>query len=188
MKIAIFGCSHTGSGPKEWNETWPFHLYRSTKLEINNFAIGGSSTQFQYDLFQKNINSFDKFIFQFTAPNRLTKQTGPINQILFDTYTYFPYNTENLERSTPSKYNKEYKRWIKNDNGEILKEYTKICKEVSSHNKCLFAFYMMSHHSNVQGLDVMQDIFPNIIISNDIHLESKENQVIAKYIKEKCKL
>ena len=193
MKIAVFGCSHSGVGPRRWNETWPYILNKLTGLEISNFAIGGTSTQFQYDIFKQNIHNFDKFIFQFTMPYRLTKQVGPISQKISDTYIYFPHMTaNNLERSTPGKFNEEYEKWIQDDNGEILGEYKNICKQVSSHEKCLFSFFMFNHHSNVQGIEIMQEIFPDIIGGTSDragqHLSRKKNKVIAKYIKEKCKL
>jgi len=189
MKISVFGCSHSGIGPRKWNQTWPYFLHKFTGLEISNFAIGGSSTQFQYEIFNDNIGNFDKFIFQFTVPYRLTKQIGPINQKKFGTYTYFPSMTaNNLERSTAGKFNEEYKEWIKNDDGEILNEYKNICKEVSNHEKCLFSFYMMRHKSNVQDIEIMQNNFPKLITDTGIHLQMKENKKIATYIKEKCKL
>jgi hypothetical protein len=194
MKLAVFGCSHTGVGPRKWNQTWPYHLYEATKLVINNFAIGGTSTQFQYDLFKKNIDNFDKFIFQFTVPYRLTKQTGPIRQEESETYTYFSNMTGNLERNTAGKFNREYEKWIKKDTGNIIKEYTNICKKIKSHNKCLFAFYMFMNDTNVKGTAVLQEKFPNIVYNNDPrhsksrHLSNEENKIIAAYIKEKCKL
>ena len=195
MKIAVFGCSHSGIGPRKWNHTWPFLLYKFTNLEINNFAIGGTSTQFQYEIFKDNIDNFDNFIFQFTMPHRLTKQIGSIKQIKKGMYTYFPNMTSNnLERSTAGRFNAEYKKWIKNDNGEILNEYQNICKEVSSHEKCLFSFYMFRHKSNVQDIEIMQETFPEMLYDHSKknlpgqHLSRKGNKVIAKYIKEKCKL
>tara|TARA_Y200000002_G_C22669557_1_gene659372 strand:- start:718 stop:1314 length:597 start_codon:yes stop_codon:yes gene_type:complete len=198
MKLAIYGCSHTGSGPIKWNETWPYHLYKSTKIDISNFAIGASSTQFQYDLFKNNINNFDKFIFQFTSPYRLTKYINPIQQTKVKKYSFFPNHSNdkpmefrtsiNLESSTPGKYNKEYKRWIANDNGEILEEYKKICTVVNNHENCLYAFHWIENYTNVQGIDIMQNNFPDIILNPGIHLDSEENQIIAMYIKERCKL
>ena len=139
------------------------------------------------------MHHFDKFIFQFTMPYRLTKQIGPISQKKFGTYTYFPHMTAlSLERSTAGKFNEEYKEWIKDDDGEILDEYKNICKQVINHKKCLFSFYMFQHKTNVQGIEIMQEIFPDMIgNTSDLagqHLNRKENKVIAKYIKEKCKL
>ena len=58
MKLAVFGCSHTGCGPREWKETWPYFLYNDTRLSITNYAIGGSSTQFQYEILHQNQNYF----------------------------------------------------------------------------------------------------------------------------------
>ena len=61
MKIAVFGCSQSGVGPRRWNETWPYILNKLTGLETSNFAIE-APTQF-YDIFKQNIHNFDKFIF-----------------------------------------------------------------------------------------------------------------------------
>jgi hypothetical protein len=189
MKIAVFGCSHSGIGPRKWNQTWPYFFHKFTGLEISNFAIGGTSTQFQYEMFKDNIDNFDNFIFQFTMPYRLTKQIGSIKQIKKGMYTHFPNMTaNNLECSTAGRFNAEYKKWIKNDNGEILGEYQNICKEVSSHEKCLFSFHMIKHNTNVDGIEIMQNNFPELITANGIHLQMKENKKIATYIKEKCKL
>ena len=197
MKLAIYGCSHTGAGVTPWNETWPYHLYKSKKIHISNFAIGATSTQFQYDLFENSVNNFDKFIFQFTSPYRLTKYIRPIQQKKIKKYSFFPNHSkdeaielrtsDNLETSTPGKFTEEYKKWISNDNGEILEHYQKICKDVNRHKKCLYAFYWIKDKTNVKGIDIMQNNFPDIVRPG-AHLDSQENQIIANYIKEKCKL
>ena len=198
MKLAVFGCSHTGAGTRKWNETWPYHLCKSTEISISNFAIGATSTQFQYDLFENSVNNFDKFIFQFTNPYRLTTYIRPIEQKKVKNYSFFPNHskdapiefmtTMNLKTSTPGKYNEEFKNWIENDNGEILEHYKKICKVVNSHQKCLYAFHWIKDDdTNVQGIDVMQNNFPDIIRHSE-HLNSEENQTIAMFIKERCKL
>lgn len=192
MKIAVFGCSHTGSGPKNYTETWPHILYKKCNdIEVTNFAVGGTSTQFQYTLFKENIYSFDKFIFQFTNPYRLTKMTPGKKLTLNKENKFYYYDitaSTNLTYSTPGRYNKEYKEWIKNDKGEILLEYEQICKEISKDKKCLFCFHFFKHPSNVNDITVLQNIFPNIIVDPSEHLNKKENKIIAKYIKETCKL
>ena len=197
MKLAVFGCSHSGCGPRDWNETWPYHLYKTTKLEIHNFAVGGTSTQFQYEIFKKHIDKFDKFIFQYTSPYRfteyreITKKKGDLPTVMdkFRKYTYFAQGTGNyLICNTSANFNKKYKSWIKKDKGEIEKEYKNICKEVDGHEKCLFSFHFVRNPTNVKDIEIMQNNFPEIIPNPTIHLSNEENKIIANYIKEKCNL
>ena len=97
----------------------------------------------------------------------------------------------NLERSTPENPNEEYEKWIQDDNGEILGEYKNICKQVSSLEKCLFSVLMFNpnpkctrHRNNARNIS---DIIGGTSICRQ-HSSRKKNKVIAKYIKEKCKL
>ena len=192
MKLAVFGCSHTGIGPRHFDETWPYHLQfrqKDTKVHITNFALGGTSTQFQYEIFKNEIDNFDKFIFQFTQPFRLTEQLGPLPPLSKHmSYKYLDPKLFNYVKGTAGSPNKNYNNWVKNDKGDILKEYKKICLEVSSHEKCLYSFHVFKNHSERDKIDILAKIFPKMLYSTDIHLSSKQNVKISSYIKEKCKL
>lgn len=73
MKIATFGCSWTHGVPiiddhYSWSQSISKHH------QIDNYAIGGSSLSFQVYCFNEVLKheNYDKVIFQFTAPGRLT--------------------------------------------------------------------------------------------------------------------
>lgn len=76
MRIATFGCSWThGVGTVDKNYSWPEAISETSKdLYVHNYALGGSSLSFQVFCLEEVLRheSYDKIIFQFTVPGRLT--------------------------------------------------------------------------------------------------------------------
>jgi hypothetical protein len=76
MKIATFGCSWThGLGNIDNHYNWPkFISEENLEWQVDNYAVGGSSISFQLYCLNKALeyNNYDKIIFQFTTPGRLT--------------------------------------------------------------------------------------------------------------------
>jgi hypothetical protein len=73
MKVATFGCSWThGVGSVDDHYSWSQSI--SKHYEIDNYAVGGSSLSFQVYCFNEVLkhNNYDKIVFQFTTPGRLT--------------------------------------------------------------------------------------------------------------------
>ena len=73
MHIATFGCSWTHGVPGiDDHYSWSQSI--SKHHQIDNYAIGGSSLSFQVYCFNKVLKyeNYDKVIFQFTTPGRLT--------------------------------------------------------------------------------------------------------------------
>jgi len=190
MKLAVFGCSHTGCGPREFDETWPYFLYKDTRLTITNYAVGGSSTQFQYEIFKKEIDNYDAFIFQFTSCYRLTEMKTSMPDLMRNSkYSFYDIHTgDALECYTPGRFGDSYSEWIKNDNGKILEDYQEICVDIFNHEKCLFCFYMTYSSYNVDNIPVLTDLFPDLNIHPDRHLGKEGNQYLAEKIKGFCKL
>ena len=73
MKIATFGCSWT-AGVANLDDHYSWSQSISKHHEVDNYAIGGSSLSFQVYCFNKVLKheNYDKVIFQFTTPGRLT--------------------------------------------------------------------------------------------------------------------
>jgi len=76
MRIATFGCSWThGVNTVDNNYSWPEAISEKNKdLYVHNYALGGSSLSFQLFCMTEVLRhkSYDKIIFQFTVPGRLT--------------------------------------------------------------------------------------------------------------------
>jgi hypothetical protein len=94
MRIATFGCSWThGVGAIDKHFNWPLALSKlRPEWYIDNYALGGSSLSFQLYCYNKAIkhNDYDKVIFQFTNPGRLT--FFPEDHEVFDGHINFTKN------------------------------------------------------------------------------------------------
>ena len=108
MKIAVFGCSHSGGGPCHPKETWPWYLSEMQPdiIHWHNYAIGGTSTQWQYDQFQKVYDRFDKFIFPLTILGSKKKNDPPNDaKKLKENYICQPQITNTWKCKEPTAFN-----------------------------------------------------------------------------------
>ena len=198
MKIAVFGCSHSGGGPCHPKETWPWYLSEMQPdiIHWHNYAIGGTSTQWQYDQFQKVYDRFDQFIFQFTTPYRLTQ--GSINDAkkLKENYICHPTNNKPtwkfkgkpmpLMKHNAGRASQEWIDWISSGKNEILKEYREICETVINDKKALYCFYFAPNEANLPNVDVISENY--LKIKPTKHYTAVQNHGLAHFLKSKTQL
>lgn len=107
MKIGIFGCSWShGTFGVDNHRNWPYYFaVNNPKYQIYNYAVAGSSIQFQIYLYEyvKKHKPADIYIFQCTRPERFT---------FFKNKTKF----ENLLGDIPSKDGLNNYKWFNPEN------------------------------------------------------------------------
>ena len=72
MKLGIFGDSFGARDSRPDLLSWPDHLEKDYKVELENFCVGSASMWYSYKKFLENHQKFDKIVFFVGGSNRLS--------------------------------------------------------------------------------------------------------------------
>ena len=200
MKVAIFGDSFGEDKMMKYTYPgWPTFLKEKYKIEIDNYALSGSSMFFSYRNFLKYYNDYDKIIFiatsayRFEIPGHIRFRKG--NEYVrhingpqtIDQWLSQPHLLEKMDTEALTAAKLYYDYLYDSEKEEIIRDLIK--KDVANRRKDAIIIDAFSNDPSevslfsISKMEVLSQGLPDQLLHSDdcrtCHLSIENNKILA---------